>query len=227
MGQTRKVRGGVRTMHKKSASSSKTPKKHAMSAKTYRLMATATSFKEKVKRRKMEKLFDEYAAAKNASAENTTIKSVMRASVKLANAQITNLLILYRKLLIIKIYYKNTPYFNNESKSVIIGEIDDLKSLVLRSLKYVFRTAPISIETMKEYDIELKNIFEKFDIPPFKEILTELAPAPANTQMHFKEEIAHDNLDDDLLAAFSSLQLDTEEDDAFAALFANMKVNRD
>lgn len=226
--KTRKMRGSGRSMSKKTKS--KTVRR-PVGTMSYKKAAASTPFSARISSDVLSKLYNKYKVTRRSASP----LKIMKASVKVAKAEATNLLILYRKLLVIKLYYShNMAYQNDESNKVIIGQLDNLRKEVLKSLNYVFNTGPISLKTIRDYKDELKNITDIYGIPYFKEILAELRAAPAmngGIKKELQEEIEEDELGDELLDAFKALQVgndegkkDKEVDDAVTNLFAGLKL---
>lgn len=229
-GQTRKQRGAGRSSAKKSKSRSI---RRPVDTMSFRKAAVSTPFSARIGANVLGKLYNKYKVTRKSGAP----EMILRASVKVARAEATNLLILYRKLLVIKLYYSHDmAHLDAESNEIVISQLDLLRKEVLKSLKYIFNTGPVALKTIRDHKNELKDISDTYGIPTFKEILTELSNAAANNEMNggvkaeLQEEIEEDELGDELLGAFAALKVgnddkkDKELDDAVADLFAGLKL---
>lgn len=227
---TRKMRGSARSSTKKITSMSRSIRM-PISAMSFRKAAISTPFSAVINSSVLGKLYNKYKLTRRTEGPD----KILRASVKVAKAESTNLLILYRKLLVIKLYYSQImPLPNDESNQIVISQLDNLRKDVLKSLKYIFNFGPISLKTISDHKNELKNISRTYFIPTFKEILIELTEVKVNNNKHkvqLQEEIEEDELGDELLGAFAALKVGNDDgkkdkklDAAVADLFAGLKL---
>jgi hypothetical protein len=220
---------------KKSKSKSKS---RSISVSTYKKAAINRPFKT-LSAKKLKSVYKTFKSTRKGILTN---RELLNAAVATSRATGNNLLILYRKLLITKIFIKqqiafyNDPHIKRAHRDAL-ASINALKNKVIESLDSIYKKYLIvDPDTYTSYNAEFKQILDENMYGTFREVLEALKPGNNNAmnggiKAEMQEEIEEDELGDELLGAFAALKVrgnanenDKEVDDAVAELFAGLKL---